>query len=63
MTLPAWIYARFSTNEQSKGDSVRRQLVEGRAHIERMGWIHDPAFEIVEEGKSAYHGDNRSEGS
>lgn len=63
MTLPAWIYARFSTMEQSKGHSLKRQINEGRAFIEKMGWEHSDQREIVDEGKSAYHGANRSEGS
>ncbi|WP_084491013.1 recombinase family protein [Sphingobium ummariense] len=63
MTLPAWIYARFSTMEQSKGHSLKRQINEGRAFIERMGWEHSEQREIVDEGKSAFHGANRSEGS
>ncbi|EQB11236.1 recombinase family protein [Sphingobium lactosutens] len=63
MTQPAWIYARFSTMEQSKGHSLKRQINEGRAFIERMGWEHAEHREIVDEGKSAFHGANRSEGS
>ncbi|MBV2147496.1 recombinase family protein [Sphingobium sp. AS12] len=63
MTQPAWIYARFSSLEQSKGHSLERQINEGRAFIERMGWEHSDQREIVDEGKSAFHGANRSEGS
>ncbi|MFX4087499.1 recombinase family protein [Sphingobium yanoikuyae] len=63
MTQPAWIYARFSSMEQSKGHSLERQLTEGRALIERMGWEHSPNRELADEGKSAYTGGNRSEGS
>lgn len=63
MTQPAWIYARFSSLEQSKGHSLERQLQDGKAYIERMGWEHSPAREIADEGKSAYHGANRAEGS
>lgn len=63
MTQPAWIYARFSSLEQSKGHSLERQLEDGRAYIHRMGWEHSPKREIADEGKSAYHGANRAEGS
>lgn len=63
MTQPAYIYARFSSLEQSRNDSVRRQLEGGRAFIERMGWEHSPNREIIDEGKSAYYGANRSAGS
>ena len=63
MTLPAWIYARFSSMEQAKGHSLERQLKAGRALIERMGWLHSYEREIVDEGLSAFHGGNRAAGS
>lgn len=63
MTQPAWIYARFSSLEQSKGHSLERQLEQGREFIARMGWEHSLDREIKDEGKSAFHGANRAEGS
>lgn len=63
MTVPAWIYARFSSMEQAKGHSLERQLKSARAHIERMGWQHSYEREIIDEGRSAFHGDNRIAGS
>lgn len=63
MSQPAYIYARFSTAEQSKGHSLERQISEGRAFVERMGWSYDPSRNLVDEGRSAFHGVNREEGS
>lgn len=63
MAQPAWIYARFSTLEQSDGDSLNRQLEGARRYIEANGWDHSPDRELVDEGRSAFHGSNRIEGS
>jgi DNA invertase Pin-like site-specific DNA recombinase len=63
MSLSAWVYARFSSVEQSKGHSLERQLSTARAYIALKGWQHNPAQEITDEGKSAYSGDNRVEGT
>lgn len=63
MTIPAYIYARFSTAEQSKGDSLRRQLTQGRKWVEENNWLYSPDREIRDEGKSAFHGSNREEGA
>ena len=63
MSLPAWIYARFSSLEQSKGTSLSRQLEAGRTFVQQMGWQHATEREITDEGKSAFHGVNRLEGS
>lgn len=61
--LPAYIYARFSTLEQSKGDSLERQIKGARAFIEAQGWLHSLDREMIDEGKSAFHGVNRNFGS
>lgn len=63
MTLPAYIYARYSSAEQSKGHSLKRQLERGKSFIEKKGWLYSKDREIVDEGRSAYHGANRAEGS
>lgn len=63
MGQPAWIYARFSTLDQSDGDSLNRQLTGGKKFIEANGWLHSSDRELVDEGKSAFHGANRIEGS
>ena len=61
MTQNAIIYARFSSLEQSKGYSLERQIKNGREYVERCGW--QLKAELKDEGKSAFHGVNRSEGT
>jgi len=61
MTQNAIIYARFSSTEQSKGYSLERQLTHGKEYVERMGWNFERS--ITDEGRSAFHGTNRLEGS
>ena len=63
MTLPAYIYARFSTAEQSKGTSLERQLTQGRKWVEENSWLYSADREIRDEGRSAFHGANRDEGA
>ena len=63
MTQPAWIYARFSSLEQAKGHSLERQLKGAKAFIDAQGWIHSADRQMVDEGRSAYHGSNRAEGA
>lgn len=57
----AHIYIRFSTLEQREGTSTRRQKDDCLAHVTAKGW--DLASIIVDEGKSAFSGDNRAEGA
>ena len=61
MAKIAILYARFSSMEQAKGFSLERQLTEGRQFIESKGWLLEN--EIVDKGRSAFHGDNRAEGT
>lgn len=62
MPLEATIYVRFSSQEQASGNSVERQLSLCRAMAERNGWLVDDARILIDEGKSAYSGANRSVG-
>jgi len=61
--MEAWIYARFSSDKQAEGYSLERQFSQGRAYVERMGWTCAADQEIKDEGKSAFDGGNRLEGS
>ena len=62
MLMPsAIIYARFSTTEQSKGYSLERQQMLGTAFAVDHGWSVEKT--ITDEGRSAFHGANRLEGS
>ncbi len=62
MTLPAFLYARYSAAEQGRGTSLVRQFENGRKYAEQKGWLLDPDREISDKGRSAFHGANRSEG-
>jgi Site-specific recombinases, DNA invertase Pin homologs len=61
MTQAAIIYARFSTSEQSKGHSLERQAQYGLEYAQQQGWAVEAT--IKDEGKSAFKGGNRAEGS
>lgn len=57
----AYSYVRFSTPEQAKGDSLRRQIDKARA----FAAAHDLALDesLKDEGISAYRGSNKEKGS
>ena len=57
----AHIYIRFSTIEQREGTSTRRQKDECFSHLTNKGWSLGQV--MVDEGRSAFSGDNRSEGA
>lgn len=61
MTAPAIVYARFSSLEQAKGFSLERQITQGAAYAEREN-LHVESV-LKDEGRSAFHGANRAEGS
>jgi DNA invertase Pin-like site-specific DNA recombinase len=75
MTIPAYIYARYSSLEQGKGHSLKRQLENARKRIHQAKWeyagldIKEPDFskglperDYIDEGKSAFSGANRQPG-
>lgn len=57
----AHIYIRFSTLEQREGTSTRRQQDECFSHLVNKGWTLGQT--IVDEGKSAFSGDNQAAGA
>ncbi|WP_394270937.1 recombinase family protein [Qipengyuania sp.] len=61
MSKSAIIYARFSSAEQSKGYSLERQRTYGIQFATHNGWLVEKT--IIDEGRSAFHGTNRLEGS
>lgn len=61
MPQTAIIYARFSSAEQSKGYSLERQQNLGTQFATEQGWLVEKS--ISDEGRSAFHGANRLEGS
>ncbi|WP_205478559.1 recombinase family protein [Sphingomonas arenae] len=63
--LPApkvYSYARWSTPEQAKGDSNRRQAEAAEKWAARHGYQVDLSLRIVDEGVSAYRGGNALDG-
>ncbi len=59
----AFSYIRFSTPEQLKGDSLRRQLEWGKNTCERKGWGLDESVKWEDRGKSGFHGENVASGA
>ena len=58
--MEAILYIRFSTKDQDKGDSIKRQTELGHRIAKEHGWTITET--LTDRGKSAYHGANRSEG-
>jgi len=59
----AYSYIRFSTPEQEKGDSLRRQESEARKYAEEHGLTLDENQKYKDLGKSGYKGFNRINGA
>lgn len=55
-------YARFSTPEQAKGDSYRRQAEAAGRWASRKGLTLDESLKITDEGISAFRGANAEDG-
>jgi DNA invertase Pin-like site-specific DNA recombinase len=63
MSLPkAYSYVRFSTPEQSRGDSFSRQFKKAQEYAERYGLELDETLTLRDEGVSAFKGKNVEEG-
>ncbi|RLL50635.1 recombinase family protein [Mariprofundus sp. EBB-1] len=61
MQKKAYSYIRFSTPQQLKGDSLRRQLETSRAYAEAHNMILDDSLRDI--GISAFKGKNATEGA
>jgi len=61
MQKKAYSYIRFSTPQQLKGDSLRRQLEASRAYAEAHNLILDDSLRDI--GVSAFKGKNATEGA
>jgi len=59
----AYSYIRFSTTEQERGDSLRRQESEAKKYAEEHGLILDENQQFKDLGKSGYKGFNRIKGA
>ncbi len=58
----AYSYVRFSTPEQMRGDSFRRQTEAATRYAATHGLDLDETFSFHDLGVSAFHGRNRAEG-
>ncbi|MCO6388839.1 recombinase family protein [Aliihoeflea sp. 40Bstr573] len=58
----AYSYVRFSTPEQMKGDSFRRQLEAGERYAATHGLDLDTSFNFHDLGMSAWQGRNKTDG-
>jgi len=59
----AYSYIRFSTPEQEKGDSLRRQEEEAKKYAVEHGFNLDESHEYKDLGISGYKGTNRIDGA
>lgn len=57
----AYSYQRFSSPDQSKGDSLRRQDAALAAFLEREGLVLDTSLKFVDAGVSGYKGKHRAD--
>ncbi len=61
MRPKAYSYIRFSTPEQCKGDSLRRQTEFSEHYAAAHGFVLDNSLRLQDLGVSAYSGEHRSE--
>lgn len=61
--VKAYSYVRFSSPEQAKGDSLRRQLEQTSAYCAENGLTLDTSVSLRDLGLSAFKGDNVSRGN
>jgi DNA invertase Pin-like site-specific DNA recombinase len=59
----AYSYIRFSTPEQAKGDSLRRQMALAEEYAQRHGLTLDTELNLRDLGVSAFRGDNLAVGA
>jgi len=62
MDIIAYSYIRFSTPEQLKGDSLRRQLQESKEYAEEKGWYLDETLDLNDLALSAFDGTHKRKG-
>ena len=63
-TMPrAYSYIRFSTPEQAKGDSLRRQMEMSAKYAEENGLVLDTSLKLFDQGLSGFNGENLDKGA
>ncbi len=63
MAPKAYSYIRFSTPEQLKGDSLRRQMELSEQYCKEHSLVLDDSLKMQDLGLSAYHGTHRDKGA
>jgi len=63
MEPKAYSYIRFSSPEQEKGDSLRRQIQLSEEYCKQHGLILDDTLKLTDKGVSAYKGHHRTKGA
>lgn len=61
--MKAYSYFRFSTPEQLKGDSLRRQTEASQEYCKKHGLTLDETLSMRDLGLSAYHGAHKNKGA
>ncbi len=61
--MKAYSYIRFSTPDQIKGDSLRRQTEASEQYCKAHGLTLDTSLTLRDLGLSAYHGKHKSKGA
>ena len=61
--MKAYSYIRFSSPEQEKGDSLRRQVGQSETYCQAHGLILDDTLRLTDRGLSAFHGIHRMKGA
>jgi DNA invertase Pin-like site-specific DNA recombinase len=61
--MRAYSYLRFSSNEQAKGDSIRRQIELRDKWLESRGIGLDTSLVYVDKGRSAFRGKHKDTGA
>ena len=63
MSKLCYSYVRFSSAEQAKGDSLRRQLAQSQKWAEANGYTIDTSLTLQDLGVSAFRGKNATKGA
>jgi DNA invertase Pin-like site-specific DNA recombinase len=63
MKTKAFSYIRFSSLEQRKGNSLKRQVERREEYVSRKGLVLDTTLRLVDAGRSGFHGTNRTKGA
>ena len=57
-SINCYSYQRISSLKQIKGDGIPRQLRMSHDFAKEKGWKMNTDFQLIDIGKSAYHGKN-----